>query len=117
MVAGQKEVLTLQSTQAKNFYVLPGRTHKGCAIFQTEADREEMKGMENQILIRAGIKKHKGSLLGIGILLFLTALSLTAVLMTAFVGSRYIREEMERGNEYNKNTFSYIFMPLFYDKV
>ena len=35
--------------------------------------------MENQILIRAGIKKHKGSLLGIGILLFLTALSLTAV--------------------------------------
>ena len=52
--------------------------------------------MENQILIRAGIKKHKGSLLGIGILLFLTALSLTAVLMTAFVGNRYIREEMER---------------------
>lgn len=51
---------------------------------------------EHQILIRAGIKKHKGSLLGIGILLFLTALSLTAVLMTAFVGNRYIREEMER---------------------
>ena len=52
--------------------------------------------LEHQILIRAGIKKHKGSLLGIGILLFLTALSLTAVLMTAFVGNRYIREEMER---------------------
>ncbi len=51
---------------------------------------------EHPILIRAGIKKHKGSLLGIGILLFLTALSLTAVLMTAFVGNRYIREEMER---------------------
>ena len=52
--------------------------------------------LEHPILIRAGIKKHKGSLLGIGILLFLTALSLTAVLMTAFVGNRYIREEMER---------------------
>ena len=52
--------------------------------------------LEHQILIRAGIKKHKGSLLGIGILLFLTALSLTAVLMTAFVGNCYIREEMER---------------------
>ena len=52
--------------------------------------------LEHPILIRAGIKKHKGSLLGIGILLFLTALSLTAVLMTAFVGNCYIREEMER---------------------
>ena len=52
--------------------------------------------LEHPILIRAGIKKHKGSFLGIGILLFLTALSLTAVLMTAFVGNRYIREEMER---------------------
>lgn len=52
--------------------------------------------LEHPILIRAGIKKHKGSLLGIGILLFLTALSLTAVLMTAFEGNRYIREEMER---------------------
>ena len=52
--------------------------------------------LEHQILIRAGIKKHKGSLIGIGILLLLTALSLTTVLMTAFVGNRYISEEMER---------------------
>lgn len=52
--------------------------------------------MENQMIIRAGMKRHKGSLLGIAILMFLTALSLTAVLMIAFVGNSYIREEMER---------------------
>ncbi len=52
--------------------------------------------MENQMIIRAGMKRHKRSLFGIGLLLFLTALSLTAVLMTAFTGNSYIREEMER---------------------
>lgn len=52
--------------------------------------------LENQMIIRAGMKRHKGSLFGIGVLLFLTALSLTAVLMTAFAGNSYIREEMER---------------------
>ena len=52
--------------------------------------------MENQMIIRAGMKKHKGSLFGIAILMFLTALSLTAVLMIAFAGNSYIREEMER---------------------
>ena len=52
--------------------------------------------MENQIIIRAGMKRHKGSFLGIGILLFLTALCLTTVLMLSLVGNRYIREEMER---------------------
>ena len=51
---------------------------------------------ENEIIIRAGMKKHKGSLFGIGILMFLTALSLTAVLILTLVGNRYIREEMER---------------------
>lgn len=51
---------------------------------------------ENQIMIRAGMKRHKGSLLGIGILMFLTALSLTAALTLTLVGNRYIREEMER---------------------
>ena len=52
--------------------------------------------MENQIIIRAGMKRHKGSFLGIGILLFLTVLCLTTVLMLSLVGNRYIREEMER---------------------
>lgn len=52
--------------------------------------------MENQIMIWAGMKKHKGSLFGIGILMFLTALSLTAVLILTLVGNRYIREEMGR---------------------
>lgn len=51
---------------------------------------------ENEIIVRAGMKKHKGSLFGIGILMFLTALSLTAVLILTLVGNRYIREEMER---------------------
>ena len=52
--------------------------------------------LENQMIIRAGMKRHKGSLFGIAILMFLTALSLTAVLMIAFAGNSYIREEMER---------------------
>ena len=52
--------------------------------------------MENQMIIRAGMKRHKGTLFGIGVLLFLTALSLTVVLMTAFAGNSYIREEMGR---------------------
>lgn len=51
---------------------------------------------ENQIMIRAGMKRHKRSFIGIGILLLLTAFSLTTVLMTSLVGNRYIREEMER---------------------
>ena len=58
--------------------------------------REEMWIMENQMIIRAGMKRHKGTLFGIGVLLFLTALSLTVVLMTVFTGNSYIREEMER---------------------
>ena len=52
--------------------------------------------LETQIMIRAGMKRHKGSFIGIGILLLLTALSLTTVLMIALVGNSYIREEMER---------------------
>ena len=47
-------------------------------------------------MIRAGMKRHRGSFIGIGILLLLTALSLTTVLMTSLVGNSYIREEMER---------------------
>ena len=52
--------------------------------------------LENQMIFRAGMKRHKGSLFGIAILMFLTALSLTAVLMIAFAGNSYIRGEMER---------------------
>ena len=52
--------------------------------------------LENQMIIRTGMKRHKGSLFGIAILMFLTALSLSTVLMIALVGNSYIREEMER---------------------
>ena len=48
------------------------------------------------MIIRAGVKRNKGSFLGIGILLLLAALSLTAVLMTVLAGNSYIRDEMER---------------------
>ena len=48
------------------------------------------------MIIRTGMKRHKGSLFGIAILMFLTALSLSTVLMIALVGNSYIREEMER---------------------
>lgn len=44
----------------------------------------------------AGIKRHKGTLLGIAILLFLAALSLTTVLTVYLGGGDYIRKEMER---------------------
>lgn len=52
--------------------------------------------MENKIICRAGIKRHKGTLLGIAILLFLTALSLSTVLTVYLGGDRYIRQEMQR---------------------
>ena len=65
-------------------------------FFQAEADREERKMLENRMIIWAGVKRNKGSFLGIGILLLLAALSLTAVLMTVLAGNSYIRDEMER---------------------
>lgn len=52
--------------------------------------------MENRIIFRAGIKRHRGSLLGITILLFLTALSLCTVLTVYLLGNRYIQEEIQR---------------------
>ena len=52
--------------------------------------------LENRMIIRAGVKRNKGSFLGIGILLLLAALSLTAVLMTVLAGNSYIQDEMER---------------------
>lgn len=52
--------------------------------------------MENKIICRVGIKRHKGSLLGITFLLFLTALSLSTVLTVYLGGDRYIQQEMQR---------------------
>ncbi|MDO4337772.1 MAG: FtsX-like permease family protein [Eubacteriales bacterium] len=49
-----------------------------------------------RIIFRAGIKKHKGSLAGIMILLFLSALSLCTVFTVYLQGNRYIHEEIER---------------------
>lgn len=52
--------------------------------------------MENRILYKAGIRKHKGSLLGIAVLLFLVSLSLSTVLTIYLGGGSYIRQEMQR---------------------
>lgn len=52
--------------------------------------------MENSIIVKAGIKKHHRSLLGIVILLFLAVLSLTTVFTIYFGGGNYIRSEIQR---------------------
>lgn len=52
--------------------------------------------MVNKIICMAGIKRHKGSHLGIAILLFLAALSLTSVLTVYLGGGDYIRQQMVR---------------------
>ena len=52
--------------------------------------------MENRIICRAGIRRHKKSLLGIAVLLFLVALSLSTVLTVYIGGGEYIREEIQR---------------------
>ncbi|MCB7304013.1 FtsX-like permease family protein [Bariatricus massiliensis] len=52
--------------------------------------------MENRILFRAGIRRHKGSLIGIAVLLFLVSLSLSTVLTVSLGGGSYIRQEMQR---------------------
>ena len=52
--------------------------------------------MVNKIICMAGMKRHKGSLLGIAVLLFLAALSLTCVLTVYLGGGNYIRQEVER---------------------
>lgn len=51
--------------------------------------------MEKKILIKAGIKKHKGSLIGIALLLFLVAVSLFTVLTLILSGGRYVHKEMQ----------------------
>ena len=48
------------------------------------------------MLCRAGIRKHKGSLLGIAILLFLISISLSTVLTVYLGGGSYIRQEIRR---------------------
>lgn len=52
--------------------------------------------MENKIIFRAGMKKHKGSLFGIAILMFLTVLSLSTVLTVFISGGQYVKQEMQR---------------------
>lgn len=60
--------------------------------------------MEWFLLWRAGIRRHKGSILGIFLLLFLAALSLSSVLTVSRNAERYVRQEMER-LEYGDLTF------------
>ena len=50
--------------------------------------------MVNKIICMAGMKRHKGSLFGIAVLLFLAALSLTCVL-TVYLGR--VREPYRMG--------------------
>lgn len=52
--------------------------------------------MENRLIFRAGIKKHKGSLIGIALLVFLTTVSFCTVLTVYLQGNRYIQTELER---------------------
>lgn len=56
----------------------------------------EVTDVETKILIRAGLKKHRGSLIGIGILVFIVSLALATVLTVWSNSNRYIRFEMER---------------------
>lgn len=57
---------------------------------------KEAKILEKGILFRAGIRKQKGSLIGIVLLVFLTVLSLSAVLSVWLNGNSYIQNELER---------------------
>ena len=52
--------------------------------------------MENKIIFMAGMKRHRGSLLGIAILLFLVSLSLTTVLAINHGGGSYLGQELTR---------------------
>lgn len=52
--------------------------------------------MEKQTIFRAGIKRHKGSLFGIALLLFLTTLSLCTVMTVYLRGSAHIRSELRQ---------------------
>ena len=52
--------------------------------------------MENRILFSAGLRRHKSSLVGVFILLFLVSLALGTVLTVWSNSGRYISSEMER---------------------
>lgn len=52
--------------------------------------------MENKILLKANIKRHKGTLSGIFILTFLAAAALGTVLTIWANSERYIQNELER---------------------
>lgn len=52
--------------------------------------------MENKILLKANIKKHKGTLSGIFILTFLAAAALGTVIMIWFNSEQYIQNELGR---------------------
>lgn len=52
--------------------------------------------MEIKTLLKAGLKKHMGSLTGIFVLTFLAAAALATVLTVWTNSNRYIRSEIER---------------------
>lgn len=52
--------------------------------------------MDNRILFRAGLRRHRGSLLGVFVLLLLVSLSLGTVLTVWTNSSRYLAEELNR---------------------
>lgn len=52
--------------------------------------------MENKILLKAGIKRHKGTLAGIFILTFLAAAALGTVITIWFHSEQYIQSELDR---------------------
>lgn len=52
--------------------------------------------MENKILLKAGIKRHKGTLAGIFILTFLAAAALGTVITIWFNSEQYIQSELDR---------------------
>ena len=52
--------------------------------------------MENYILYRAGLRRHKSSLIGIFVLMFLISVALGTVLTVWSNAGRYVSDEMER---------------------
>lgn len=52
--------------------------------------------MENRILFRAGLRRHKSSLLGVFVLLLLVSLSLGTVLTLWTNSGRYVNAELDR---------------------
>lgn len=52
--------------------------------------------MRTKIILKANIKRHKGSMFGIFLLLFLVSLSLCSVLAVWRNSERYVQQEMER---------------------